>query len=84
MHSKILNDDKPGWRPVLTYKKLYSEPKFILSLERRKARIITGLRDRQVEEGDKKLLGMVGGKVKKPNYFKSLYVKEFLTSNWNV
>lgn len=43
-------DDKKGWRPVLSYKKLCTEPKFIMSLERKKARIITSIRDRQVQE----------------------------------
>ena len=57
-----------SWVPVLSYKRLYDEPKFILSLERKKARIISGIRDRQVDDCEKKIVGMTGGKIRNKTY----------------
>lgn len=51
--SMQLHNKKPArqthqWAPVLSYKKLYDDPKLLLSMERKKARIVSSIRDRQV------------------------------------
>ena len=37
------------WKPKIPSKKLFEEPKFLLSLERKKVRVINGLRDSDFE-----------------------------------
>lgn len=36
--------DQTNWRPKLPSKKLFEDPKFLLSIERKKVRVINGLR----------------------------------------
>ena len=66
-HVKFYRYRDVNWRPILQTKKLNEDPKFIMSLERKKARIISGIRDKQIDSGAKEKGQMRGSKVKYGN-----------------
>ena len=61
---KFYRTKDSGWRPILHSKRHNEDPKFILSLERKKARIISGIREKQINTTHREQGKMQGSKVK--------------------
>lgn len=52
-------------------------------MQRKKARIISAIRDRQIDENENKLLGLMGGKVRNC-YFTNSYTKATIKPQMDV
>lgn len=65
------------WKPKLPSKKLFEDPKFFISLERKKTRIINGIKNAGLSEMNDSGKCLRGGKLRNVTFLKADYLRKY-------